>query len=355
LLDIVDIYLLSRSVGPIATPLEMDCSPKISYKAKQNVTILRAKHGHQRAYNDVEHFSREPLLTSMTATTRNNLRAPAFPLIAAVGLTLLALHSALGSGPAGAAAGLFNRQALESVLAQSWPDLCFAVGLMGSRRWARDLGAPAAGLALLRVLAAFPRYAFLAWGASIVVSGPAHSAWPLFRHAMGDLAAYTALCAMTLYVLVQPELRRACLAERAQPTWTDGLSFAALWLVSYQIFATNSAVIRALYLLRDHSGSAAYDPWVIGLCALALLTLLGLWTRRAWGWMALLLQNCILLYQALQLDFNKAQLALDSLPAKLQAAALPYALEALCRGLPELIVIAAVFGGILKARREFQR
>ena len=71
--------------------------------------------------------------------------------------------------------------------------------------------------------------------------------------------------------------------------------------------------------------------------------------------MALLLQNCILLYQALQLDFNKAQLALDSLPAKLQAAALPYALEALCRGLPELIVIAAVFGGILKARREFQR
>jgi hypothetical protein len=296
-----------------------------------------------------------------------NPRGDAFPIVAGCGLILVAVHAVLGNGVV-APEVLLDPRTLAAALPLIWPYLAFAVGLLGMRRWARDLAAPAALLALTRALAAFPRYGFLAWAAQ-VQSGPSgRDLWPILRHSLVNQAAYAALCGVLLYVLVQPELIQKCQSERKQPGWTDGLGFAALLLISAQIFTASAALPDALNHASALGGSAAIpgapgapaeDPsaaWLsVGLAALAVLALVGLWLRRGWGVAALLMQNGILLSQAADTALGKALAALSGSTSRFPQASLPLALEAFSRNLPELAAIALVVGFAPRARRQFKR
>jgi hypothetical protein len=296
-----------------------------------------------------------------------NPRGEAYPLVGAFGLFVLAVHGALGNGLV-SLNSQFGVQALMAAIPQIWPYLVFAAALLGSRRWARDLGAPAALLAMVRALASFPRYVFLGWAtAQMQGASASQGAWRVLRHSLATLGAYAALCAVTFYVLTRPELIQKCQSERKQPGWTDGLAFAALLLVSCQLFTASASLSEALYRvqslpsLQDLQAGGWHSLGdlqrgaltAVAMSALGLAALVGLWRRRGWGWTALLAQSLILLYLTVQGSFGKAQAAVDIALKKFPAVVLPLGLEAFCRNLPELAALGVVLWALARARRQF--
>jgi hypothetical protein len=292
-------------------------------------------------------------------------------MTAAIGLLVVALRQSLGGG--GGLPDLFTARGLSALFLQGWPELLFALGLLGGRRWARDLAAPLAGLGLASALGELPRYGFLAL--RVRMSGQAAAAgvhtWSILGHALGRELLFAVVCAGTLYALTRPELIRRCQALRAQPDWTDGLSFWALLLISHALAAVSDAalsfLVQAPGLPAALSGLSGPEPagglgsaaggvlQTLALLALALAALIGLWKRRIWGWLAMALHCLTMAWIAVFHGAAGAMAAYFSARGATAAAALPAALEVFSRGLPELGALVLVAFAVLKARAEFRR
>lgn len=296
----------------------------------------------------------------------------AYALTAIAGLLILAMH-AMGLGVLDPSLVL-NGHALAYAFPEIWPFLALALGVFARRRWARDLAAPTACLALVAALAVFPRTLFLDLGNSL--SHPELSpqnlghSWLVFRHMLIQQAIFAGLCAGTFYALTRPSLLAECRADPKQPDWTDGLGFAALLPLSRQFFTASETLNLALYRfpdwadLRQIPWAASWaglpaSPAVLSLepcamAALALTALVGLWKRRWWGWLAACAQTLILLIEVTQTASLKALTAFYQFQDKAPSAAPYLAGEAFCRTLPDFAVLVCVLIALLKSRRRFR-
>jgi hypothetical protein len=287
---------------------------------------------------------------------------------AAAGLLIMALHG-MGLGLTDASQVL-NSKALAQSLPEIWPYVALAAGVLARRRWARDLASPAAFLGLVAALAVFPRYLFLDQGYSLTQAGAGHAPhhlWAIFRQQLIQEASTAAVCAATFYALTRPSIVSQSRADLKQPEWTKGLGFAARLLLLQQFISASDLLNKALYTLpqwpdlkaffaapQDLLGSPALKAMEpAGIAVLALLALVGLMQRRPWGWLAMAVQSLILLTLAIQGGFAKALTAYSLWQGKAPSAAPYLASEAFCRSLPELAVLACVFGALLSSKREF--
>jgi hypothetical protein len=297
----------------------------------------------------------------------------AYALTAIAGLLILAMH-AMGLGVMNPSQVL-NGRALSYAFPEIWPYLALALGVFARRRWARDLAAPTACLALVAALAVFPRFVFLDMGYSLshpdTASATLGRTWLIFRQMLIQQAIFTGLCVGTFYALTRPSLVAECRADLKQPAWTDGLSFAALLPLSRQFFTASDALNLALYRFPDWA-DLHQIPWTASpaallaspalknlepcaMAALALSALAGLWKRRRWGWTAMCAQTLILLFGVAQAGFGSALTAFYQYQDKAPSAAPALASEAFCRTLPDLAVLACVLVALLKSRRQFGR
>ena len=296
----------------------------------------------------------------------------AYALTAIAGLLILAMH-AMGLGVMDPSQVL-NGHALAYAFPEIWPYLALALGVFARRRWARDLAAPTACLALVAALAVFPRTLFLDIGYGLyrpeTSSQSLGHSWLIFRKMLMQQVIFAGLCAGTFYALTRPSLVAECRADPKQPRWTDGLGFAALLPLSRQFFTASEALNLALYRFPDWA-DLRQVPWTasrtallaspalqsLGPCAmaaLALAALVGLWKRRWWGWLAACVQTLILLFEVTQAAGVKALTAFYQFQDKAPSAAPYLASEAFCRTLPDFAVLVCVLLALLKSRRQFR-
>lgn len=295
-----------------------------------------------------------------TPTPRSTQKDYAHGFAAAAGLLIMALHG-MGLGLTDASQVL-DAKALSLSLPEIWPYLALAAGVLAQRRWARDLASPAAFLGLAAALAVFPRYLLLDQGYSLAQAGAGqapHHVWAIFRGQLIQEASTAAVCAATFYALTRPTLIAQCGTGTGQPEWTKGLGFAARLLLFQQFITASDLLNKALYRIPQWSDRLLGFPALkalepAGTAALAMLALVGLWRRRPWGWLAAAVQSLILLTLAVQGGFAKALAAYALWQVKAPAATPYFASEAFCRNLPELAVLACVFGALLHSKREFR-
>ena len=296
----------------------------------------------------------------------------AYALTAIAGLLILAMH-AMGLGLMDPSQVL-NGHALAYAFPEIWPYLALALGVFARRRWARDLAAPTACLALVAALAVLPRTLFLDLGYSLSrpetsSQSPGHG-WLVFRQMLIQQAIFAGLCAGTVYALTRPSLLAECRADPKQPSWTDGLGFAALLPLSRQFFTASEALNLALYRFPGWA-DLRQIPWTASwtalqaspalktlapcaMAALALTALVGLWKRRWWGWTAACAQTVLLLFEVTQTGLGKALTAFYQFQDKAPSAAPYLASEAFCRTLPDFAVLTCVLVALLKSRRQFR-